>query len=210
MSKIFHLLHPTIVIAVRRQTTACLGRNRVSNGFCHRSMAKPIYHGKTHDIWVLPCNGFSHSSMAKPMDIMKRNIHGFCHGPLLHFCLCRLCLPKYLLCLQYHHRQNVQEHSELFQIDASDYLLPFFGYLSQCSLHLLISSWSPLQIVLLSRPFKLIHLLNRSLFQLFSPTFLKVSLFFSFILFNRTLFVFSNFLITFLSSLTSVMEFSHK
>ena len=67
--------------------TACLGRNRVSNGFCHRSMAKPIYHGKTHDIWVLPCNGFSHSSMAKPMDIMKRNIHGFCHGPLLHgFC----------------------------------------------------------------------------------------------------------------------------
>ena len=69
------------------QGTACLGRNRVSNGFCHRSMAKPIYHGKTHDIWVLPCNGFSHSSMAKPMDIMKRNIHGFCHGPLLHgFC----------------------------------------------------------------------------------------------------------------------------
>ena len=68
-------------------STACLGRNRVSNGFCHRSMAKPIYHGKTHDIWVLPCNGFSHSSMAKPMDIMKRNIHGFCHGPLLHgFC----------------------------------------------------------------------------------------------------------------------------
>ena len=70
-----------------RGDTACLGRNRVSNGFCHRSMAKPIYHGKTHDIWVLPCNGFSHSSMAKPMDIMKRNIHGFCHGPLLHgFC----------------------------------------------------------------------------------------------------------------------------
>ena len=67
--------------------TACPGRNRVSHGFCHRSMAKHIYHGKTHDIWVLPCNGFSHSSMAKPMDIMKRNIHGFCHGPLLHgFC----------------------------------------------------------------------------------------------------------------------------
>ena len=69
------------------QTTACPGRIRVSHGFCHRSMAKPIYHGKTHDIWVLPCNGFSHSSMAKPMDIIKRNIHGFCHGPLLHgFC----------------------------------------------------------------------------------------------------------------------------
>ena len=50
-------------------------------------MAKPIYHGKSHGIWVLPCNGFSHSSMAKPMDIIKRNIHGFCHGPLLHgFC----------------------------------------------------------------------------------------------------------------------------
>ena len=44
----------------------------------------------------------------------------------------------------------------------------------------------------------------------FSPTFIKVSLFFSFILFNRTLFVFSNFLITFLSLLTSVMAFSHK
>ena len=74
-------------VGARGHFTACLGRIRVSHGFCHRSMAKPIYHGKTHDIWVLPCNGFSHSSMAKPMDIMKRNIHGFCHGPLLHgFC----------------------------------------------------------------------------------------------------------------------------
>ena len=79
--------------------TACPSRNRVSNGFCHRSMAKPIYHGKTHDIWVLPCNGFSHSSMAKPMDIMKRNIHGFCHGSFKRkLSLCRLCryLPSFV------------------------------------------------------------------------------------------------------------------
>ena len=141
------------VVAGIVQITASLGCNRVCNGKTHRCMAKDIYHGKSHGIWVLPCSGLSHSSMVKAMGIMKLDIHGFCHGPLLHFCLCRLCLPKYLLCLQYHHRQNVQEHSELFQIDASDYLLPFFGYLSQCSLHLLISSWSPLQIVLLSRPF---------------------------------------------------------
>ena len=84
--------------------TACLGRIRVSHGFCHRSMAKPIYHGKTHDIWVLPCNGFSHGSMAKTMDIMIRNIHGFCHGPLLHgFCnaLFKRKIPK-IISLDWH------------------------------------------------------------------------------------------------------------
>ena len=67
--------------------TASLGCNRVSNGKTHRCMAKVIYHGKSHGIWVLPYNGLSHGSMVKPMDIMKRYIHGFCHGTLLHgFC----------------------------------------------------------------------------------------------------------------------------
>ena len=73
----------------RNQTphTASLGCNRVSNGKTHRCMAKVMYHGKSHGIWVLPYNGLSHGSMVKPMDIMKRYIHGFCHGTLLHgFC----------------------------------------------------------------------------------------------------------------------------
>ena len=59
--------------------TASLGCNRVSNGKTHRCMAKVIYHGKSHGIWVLPYNGLSHGSMVKPMDIMKRYIHGFTH-----------------------------------------------------------------------------------------------------------------------------------
>ena len=67
--------------------TASLGCNRVCNGKTHRCMAKDIYHGKSHGIWVLPCSGLSHSSMVKAMGIMKLYIHGFCHGPLLHgFC----------------------------------------------------------------------------------------------------------------------------
>ena len=67
--------------------TASLGCNRVSNGKTHRCMAKVMYHAKSHGIWVLPYNGLSHGSMVKPMDIMKRYIHGFCHGTLLHgFC----------------------------------------------------------------------------------------------------------------------------
>ena len=72
---------------VQSSFTASLGCNRVSNGKTHRCMAKVIYHGKSHGIWVLPYNGLSHGSMVKPMDIMKRYIHGFCHGTLLHrFC----------------------------------------------------------------------------------------------------------------------------
>ena len=42
-------------------------------------MAKAIYHGKSHGVWVLPCDGLSHGSMAKAMDIVKGDIHGFCH-----------------------------------------------------------------------------------------------------------------------------------
>ena len=47
-------------------------------------MAKAIHHGKSHGVWVLPCNGLCHGSMAKAMDIVKGDIHGFCHVPLLH------------------------------------------------------------------------------------------------------------------------------
>ena len=56
--------------------TASLGCNRVSNGKTHRCMAKDIYHGKSHGIWVLPYSGLSHSSMVKAMGIMKLYIHG--------------------------------------------------------------------------------------------------------------------------------------
>ena len=69
------------------RSTASLGCNRVCNGKTHRCMAKDIYHGKSHGIWVLPYSGLSHSSMVKAMGIIKPYIHGFCHGPLLHgFC----------------------------------------------------------------------------------------------------------------------------
>ena len=112
--------------------TACLGRIRVSHGFCHRSMAKPIYHGKTHDIWVLPCNGFSHSSMAKPMDIMKRNIHGFCHGPLLHgFCPLNQRWRKFFCCQLY----------LFWQLYLVERLLLFFQFFSlKWILHVIFES----------------------------------------------------------------------
>ena len=67
--------------------TASLGRNKVSHGKSHTPMANVIYHGKSHGVWVLPYNGLSHGSMVKTMDIMKGDIHGFCHGQLFHgFC----------------------------------------------------------------------------------------------------------------------------
>ena len=112
--------------------TACLGRIRVSHGFCHRSMAKPIYHGKTHDIWVLPCNGFSHSSMAKPMDTMKRNIHGFCHGPLLHgFCPLNQRWRKFFCCQLY----------LFWQLYLVERLLLFFQFFSlKWILHVIFES----------------------------------------------------------------------
>ena len=47
-------------------------------------MAKAIHHGKSHGVWVLPCYGLCHGSMAKAMDIVKGDIYGFCHVPLLH------------------------------------------------------------------------------------------------------------------------------
>ena len=93
-----------LFVQQRCHYTASLGCNRVCNGKTHRCMAKDIYHGKSHGIWVLPCSGLSHSSMVKAMGIMKLYIHGFCHGPLLHgFCnaLFKRKIPK-IISLDWH------------------------------------------------------------------------------------------------------------